>query len=121
MSGSPTSSVLSSQGQDFGISNAYKITIRTARSSASTARNDVSTLSLADGSDRVYEDGLEDPGPGGSTDGITVTVTVNTRGAPPAKGDEKTFKGKACKCTESETVNDAGRPVEGVAVYSSDF
>ena len=121
MSGTTPQAVLSSQGQDFGISNAYKISIRTSRAGASSAKNDVSTLSIAHGGDRVYEDGLEDPGPSGSTDGITVSVTVNTRGAPPAKGDLKTFLGKECKCTESEVVNDAGKPVEGVAVYSSDF
>jgi hypothetical protein len=113
-------SLLSSQGQSFGISNAYKIAIRTSRT-GSTPKNDVSTLAIAHGGERVYEDGLVDDGSGGGTDGITVTVTVNTYGNPPAKGDTKTFKGKTCKCLESETTNDAGKPVEGVATYSSDY
>lgn len=117
-------SLLSSQGQSFGIENARKITIRQTRGSggsSSTAKNDASTLSIPHGGNRVYEDGLPDDGGSASTDGIVVTATVNTMGAPPAKGDTKTFKGVTCKCTESETTNDAGKPVEGVATYTSDY
>jgi hypothetical protein len=112
--------LLSSQGQSFGISNAYKISIKSSRPSPETSQNDVSTLSIAHKGDRVYEKGLVDNGPY-STDGITVTVTVNTRGAPPAEGDVKSFKGKSCKCIKSETVNDAGKQSEGVAEYTSEY
>lgn len=117
-------SLLSSQGQSFGISNAYKITVRQSRGSggsASGSKNDVSTLAIAHGGARIYEDGLADDGGAANEDGIVVTATVNTRGAPPAKGDTKTFEGMTCKCTESETVNEAGKPVEGVATYTSDY
>jgi hypothetical protein len=114
-------SLLSSQGQGFGISNAYKISIKSSRPSPSSSQLDASTLAIAHGGDRVYENGLFDPGPNGGTDGITVTASVSTWGDPPAKGDTKTFKGKLCKCTKSEIVNDSGKLREGMAEYTSDF
>jgi hypothetical protein len=113
--------ILSSQGQNFGIQNAYKISIKSSRPSPSSSGLDASTLAIPHGGDRVYEQGLFDPGPNGGTDGITVTATVNTWGDPPAKGDTKTFKGKTCKCTKSEIVNDSGKLREGLAEYTSDF
>ena len=112
-------SLLSSQGNDFGIAGAYKITIKQSRSP--NKRNDVSTLDIEDGGHRAYEDGLEDNGPSGTNDGIIVTATVNTYGEPPAKGSIISLKGKDCKVMESETINDAGKPVEGVATLTSDY
>ena len=115
------SAPLSSQGQDYGISGAYKISIKKTRASSGQSKNDISDLSIVNGGERVYEDGLEDPGQGGSADGITTTVTVSTYGQPPATGDEIAFDGVNCKCVESETTNDTGKPVEGTATFTSDF
>jgi hypothetical protein len=113
----------SSQGNAYGISGATKVTIKKTRaSSASDNKLDASTLSLAHGSDRVYEDGLADNGPNGSANGgVIVTAAVEFLGSGPEAGDTATFGGVECKCIDSEITNEAGALVKGVANFTSDY
>jgi hypothetical protein len=109
----------SSQGNAYGIAGATKVTIKKTRSTSDN-KLDASTLSLAHGSDRVYEDGLTDNGPGG--EGITVTVAVEFLGdTAPAVGSTNTFGGVLCKCIDAEISNEAGALVKGVANFTSDY
>jgi hypothetical protein len=117
-------SLVSSQGNAYGIAGATKVTIKKARaSSPGDNKLDASTLSIAHGGDRVYEDGLVDNGPQGSANGgIVVTVAVEFLGAPSmSAGETATFSGVVCKCIDVETTNEAGALVRGVANYTSDF
>lgn len=111
----------SSQGNAYGITGATKVTIKKTRSSgAGDNKLDASTLALAHGSARVYEDGLPDNGSGGT--GIVVTAAVEFIGSTkPAVGSTGTFGGVTCKCIDSEISNEAGALVKGVANYTSDF
>jgi hypothetical protein len=114
----------SSQGNAYGIAGATKVTIKKARASnPSDNKLDASTLSIAHGGERVYEDGLVDNGPQGSTNGgIVTTVTVEFMDEPTmSAGDTATFDGVTCKCVDVETTNEAGALVKGVANYTSDF
>lgn len=114
----------SSQGNAYGIPGATKVAIKTTRSSKpgdSKSKLDASTLEIATGGDRVYEDGLEDPGQTDSEDGIVTTATVDFLGEGPALGSVISFDGVDCKCTEREISNDAGELVKGTAMFTSDF
>jgi hypothetical protein len=113
-------SVVSSQGfSAYGVSDVTKCTAKVTRS-ASNARLDASTLGLAHGSNRVYEDGLIDSG---SNDGGTV-VTVSMEGLgdeKPEAGSTITVEGKTCKCMESSSDDSAGELKKWSASYTSDF
>ena len=114
----------SSQGNAYGIAGATKVSIKKARASnPSDNKLDASTLSIAHGGERVYEDGLVDNGPQGATNGgIVTTATVEFLGEPSmSAGDIKAFDGVNCKCIDVETTNEAGALVKGVANYTSDY
>ncbi len=118
-------SLVSSQGQSIGVAGATKITIKKSRSAASPSDNrlDASTLALAHGAFRVYEAGLPDNGPNGSSSGgITVTIAVDFKGSPkPAVGSTVSRGGVTLKCIDSELTNDAGALQMGTANYTSDY
>lgn len=114
--------VVSSQGVSFGGVSARKLTIKKSRSKPGDNKLDASTLAIAHGGNRVYEDGLPDNGPNGSTNGgITVTAAVEFFGSKPAVGSTASWSGVTLKCIDSELTSDTGALVQGVANYTSDF
>jgi hypothetical protein len=110
-----------SQGATFaGISGltSIKVSASGADPTDSSNRLDASTLALAAGSDRVYVDGLPDPGQGADENGVTTTVQVTFLSASaPAVGDETTYSGVALICTETEVEYAVGELVKGSATY----
>jgi hypothetical protein len=115
---------VTSQGVSFsGVTGATKVTIKKSRVKPGENKLDASTLAITHGGNRVYEDGLPDNGPNGSTnDGLTVTATVEFNGATgPTKGTVVTRGGIDLKCTDVEITNDTGALVKGVANYTSDY
>lgn len=112
--------LVSSQGVSFGGGNARKVTIKKSRPKPGDNKLDASTLAIPHGGDRVYEDGLVDNGPNGGN-GITITAAVEFMGSPAASGSTATWNGTSLKCIDSETTNDAGALVQGVANYTSDY
>jgi len=113
-------SVVSSQGfSAYGVSDVTKCTTKVTRN-AKNPKLDASTLDLADGADRLYEDGLLDNGPNGS--GGIVTVSMEGLGdEKPEAGSTITAQGKTCKCTESSSDDSAGELKKWSASYTSDF
>jgi hypothetical protein len=84
----------------------------------SSNRLDASTLSLSAGDDRVYVDGLPDPGQGANDSGVSMTVQVEFLSAsPPAIGDETSEGGVDLVCTETEVEYAVGELVKGRATY----
>lgn len=81
-------------------------------------RLDASTLDLEPGSNRVYIDGLPDPG-AGAVGGITTTVTASFFGTPPTAGASYTINGVSCICTEVEVEYAVGELVKGTATYTN--
>lgn len=117
-------SLISSQGVSFGsVTGVKKLTIKKARaSSASESKLDASTLSIAHGGNRVYEDGLEDNGPTGATNGgIVTTAVVEFLGSGPAVGSTVSYGGVTLKCVDVERNSSAGELAGGTANYTSDF
>lgn len=108
----------SSQGHSFGgLSGLTNVKYKTSRVDPTDSKNriDASTLDLADGSDRVYVDGLPDAGPG-SDGGITSTVTASGLSATqPTVGS--TYDGY--KCTESEIEYAVGELVKWTASFTA--
>lgn len=117
------SQLVSSQGISFGGVNARKLTIKKSRSKPGDNKLDASTLAIAHGGDRVYEDGLPDNGPNGaSNSGITVTAAAEFLGASkPAAGSTAAWNGVTLKCIDSELTDDTGALKAGVANYTSDI
>lgn len=114
--------LVSSQGTNFGtVTGARKVTIKKSRASAGASKLDASTLAIAHGGDRIYEDGLPDNGPSGSANGITVTAAVEYLGSGPATGSMATWGGVDLKCIDSENTDEAGALKSGVANFTSDF
>lgn len=110
----------SSQGMTFGgisgLTN-VKVAKKTADPTDSSNRLDASTLELLDGADRVYVDGLPDPGPG-AVDGREITVSVSfLSDSPPSAGEEVSFEGETLVCTEAEVEYAVGELVKGTATY----
>lgn len=82
-------------------------------------RLDASTLDLPAGSDRVYVDGLPDPG-SGAVNGETVTITCSFLSAsPPTAGQNYTINGDEVRCTEAEVEYAVGELVKGTATFVS--
>lgn len=117
------SQLVSSQGVSFGSGNARKLTIKLSRSKPGDNKLDASTLAIAHGGNRVYEDGLPDNGPNGATNnGITVTAAVEfLGGSKPAAGSAASWGGVDLKCIDSELTDDTGALKQGVANYTSDY
>lgn len=113
--------LIPSQGKTFaGISGltSVKVSQSTADPTDSSNRLDASTLALAAGSNRVYVDGLPDPGQSADANGITTTVQVAfLSDTPPAIGDEHTYEGVDLVCTETEVEYAVGELVKGTATY----
>lgn len=112
----------SSQGQTFpGITGPTNIKKKVSRADPTSSNNrlDASTLALADGSSRVYVDGLPDAG-SAAVEGITTTVSVSfLSSTAPTAGDEVTYDGVALRCTEAEIEYAVGELVKGTATYVS--
>jgi hypothetical protein len=86
---------------------------------SSSNKLDASTLDLAVGSDRVYVDGLPDPG-AAAVNGVTTTITCSYLSeTPPTAGDTITYDGQQFKCTEAEIEYAVGELVKGTATYVS--
>jgi hypothetical protein len=125
MSGTQTNlvtNVTSSQGfSAYGVSNVKKCTAKVARgSSASASQLDSSTLALAHGSYRTYENGLDDSGAAGG-DGIVVTVSMEGFGSGPSAGSTITAEGKTCKCMDVTGDDNVGELHTWSASYTSDY
>lgn len=107
----------SSQGLTL-IAGATKISMK-----ASATRNpnklDSSTLAIAHGGNRTYEDGLTDMGPNGT--GVVVTVSANGYGTKPAVGSTITALSATCKCMESTSEDSVGELKAWSASYTSDY
>jgi hypothetical protein len=115
--------LVSSLGVAFGgLGGVRKLSIKKARASSNN-KLDASTLSIAHGGTRVYEDGLTDNGPNGAgSGGITTTATIEYIGTTgPSSGSTVTYGGVSLKCTEVEENNSAGELVGGTAQYTSDY
>ncbi len=118
----PDPTFTSSQGfAAFGVSGATKATVKVSRKSDVVARLDASTLSIAQGGTRVYENGLTDYGQNGNT-GAIVTVTIEGLGATkPTKGSTITAEGVVCKCMDSTSDDSVGELKKWSANYTSDY
>ena len=112
----------SSQGFNaFGVSGATKVSVKVSRKSDVTPQLDASTLSLAHGATRVYENGLTDYGQNSAT-GAIVTVTIEGLGATkPTKGSTITAEGVVCKCMDSTSDDAVGELKKWSANYTSDY
>lgn len=112
----------SSQGfASFGVSGATKVTVKVTRNSGVAPQLDASTLSLAHGSQRVYETGLTDYGQNSAT-GAIVTVTIEgLGGTKPVKGTTITAEGVICKCMDSTADDAVGELKKWTANYTSDY
>lgn len=118
-----TANLVSSQGQTIGVTGARKITVKKSRAKPGENKLDASTLAIAHGGNRVYEDGLADNGPNGATNGgITTTVAVEFKAASkPAVGSKVTRGSVELKCIDSELTDEAAALKTGTANFTSDF
>lgn len=112
----------SSQGFNaFGVSGATKVSVKVSRKSDVTPQLDASTLSIAHGGTRVYENGMTDYGQNSAT-GAIVTVTIEGLGATkPTKGSTITAEGVVCKCMDSTGDDAVGELKKWSANYTSDY
>lgn len=112
----------SSQGfAAFGLSGATKVSVKVSRKTDVAGQLDASTLSLAHGATRVYENGLTDYGQNSAT-GAIVTVTAEGLGATkPVKGTTITAEGVVCKCMDSTSDDSVGELKKWSANYTSDY
>jgi hypothetical protein len=119
MSGdSPT--FTSSQGfSAFGVAGATKVSIKVARNSNAVPKLDSSTLALAHGASRTYEDGLTDNGQANSAS--VVTVTIEGLDSPPGLGTTITAEGATCKCMDVTADDAVGELKKWTANYTSDY
>jgi len=108
----------SSQGITL-ITGATKISIKASASRSQNSKLDSSTLSIAHGGARTYEDALPDLGPSG--DGVIVTISANGYGDKPAVGSTVSAMGKTCKCMESSDEASVGELAGWSASYTSDY
>lgn len=115
-------SPITSQGVSFpGVSGATKVSIKKTRNKPGDNKLDSSTLAIAHGGTRTYENGLTDNGPG-NTGGIVVTAAVEfLSSTKPTAGSIVTYDGVSLKCTDSELTDSAGELKKGTANYTSDF
>jgi hypothetical protein len=96
-----------------------KISRKGIDTTASSNRLDASTLDLAVGSNRVYVDGLPDPG-SGAVSGETVTITCSfLSAAAPVAGSNYNIAGADVRCTEAEVEYAVGELVKGTATFVS--
>lgn len=112
--------VLTSQGNS-PVTGATKYSVKVTRNASASSKLDASTLSLSHGANRVYENGLTDNGPSGSTTGTTVTATIEGLGTAPAKGSTLTLEGVSVKCVDVTSDNNVGELKSWSASYTSDF
>jgi hypothetical protein len=118
----PAATFTSSQGfAAYGVSGATKVTAKVVRKSDVTPQLDASTLSIASGGTRAYENGLTDYGQNSAT-GTVVTVTIEGLGSTkPTKGTTITAEGVVCKCMDSTSDDSAGELKKWTANYTSDY
>ena len=118
----PDPTYTSSQGfAGFGLSGATKVSIKVSRKADVAGQLDASTLALAHGSARVYENGLTDLGQNANA-GAIVTVTAEGLGATkPVKGTTITAEGVVCKCMDSTSDDTVGELKKWSANYTSDY
>ena len=96
-----------------------KISRKGIDTTSSSNRLDASTLDLAAGSNRVYVDGLPDPG-SGAVSGETVTITCSfLSAAAPVAGSNYSIAGADVRCTEAEVEYAVGELVKGTATFVS--
>lgn len=112
---------VSSQGfTSFGVSGATKVSVKATRGSNVLPQLENSTLALAHGSARTYENGLPDLGQNGQ--GVVVTVTIEgLGGTKPTVGSTITAEGLTCKCMDSTADDSAGELKKWTASYTSDY
>ena len=117
----PAPTFTSSQGFGaYGVTGATKVSTKVSRKSDVTPQLDASTLALAQGATRVYENGLTDYGQNGAT-GAIVTVTIEGLGTSPVKGTTITAEGVTCKCMDVTNDDTAGELHKWSANYTSDY
>lgn len=112
----------SSQGFNaFGVAGATKVSVKVSRKSDVKPQLDNSTLALAHGASRTYEDGLTDLGQN-PVSGKIVTVTIEGLGSTkPTKGTTITAEGASCKCMDSTADDAVGELKKWTANYTSDY
>ncbi len=117
----PDPTFTSSQGFNaFGVTGATKVSVKVARNSSATPQLDSSTLALAHGANRTYENGLTDNGQNNNGAAV-VTVTIEGLGTPPATGTTITAEGITCKCMDVAEDDAVGELHKWTANYTSDY
>jgi hypothetical protein len=118
----PAATFTSSQGfAASSVSGATKVSVKVSRKSDATPQLDASTLSIANGGTRVYENGLTDYGQNGNS-GAIVTVSIDGLGSTkPVKGSTITAEGVVCKCMDSTSDDSVGELKKWSASYTSDY
>jgi hypothetical protein len=113
----PVSQGASFTGLPEGLTN-VKVKKTAADPTSTSNKIDASTLDLAAGSDRVYQDApLVDAG-AGATEGVTTTITASFFGDdPPVAGNAYTIMGFSVKCTETEIEYAVGDLVKATVTY----
>lgn len=112
--------VETSQGFDFaGIGGLTSAKIKWSRPDPFGQQLENSTLALAVGATRTYENGLTDGGPA-TFGGITIVASLAGFGASgPAIGDEVTYDGAPMRCTEADSEDAVGELKKWTATFST--
>jgi hypothetical protein len=114
----------SSQGQTFnGIDGLTSISVKKTESRSekdASKKVDVSTLAIADGGNKVYDDAPVTDIPAGGASGAHVTVSVNfCSSAAPNVGDTTTQYGATLICIDVQQDWKVGEYITGSATYVS--
>lgn len=111
-----------SQGVSFpGVTGATKVTIKRSRGSAGNNKLDSSTLAIAHGGNRTYENGLTDNGPNGGGGIVTTAAVEFLASTKPAVGSIVSYDDVDLKCVDSELTDSVGELKKGTANYTSDY
>ena len=114
----------SSQGQTFGgIDGLTSISVKKVTSNSpddASKKVDVSTLAIADGGNKVFDDAPVTDIPAGGASGAHVTVSVNfCSSAAPNVGDTTTQYGATLICIDVQQDWKVGEYITGSATYVS--
>lgn len=119
----PEATFTSSQGAvgAFAPAGTTKISVKFTRRDNVTPQLDASTLSIAHGGTRVYENGLTDYGQAGNTGAVVEVVAEGLGATAPTKGTTITVDSVVVKCMESTSDNSVGELKKWSATYTSDY
>lgn len=115
-------SIIPSQKFSFGDIQgltSVKVAKKSIDPTSSSNRLDASTLELNVGQDRIYVDGLPDPG-AGAVNGVEMTVSASfLSDNPPEAGDIVEHLGQTLVCTEAEVEYAVGELIKGTATFKT--